>query len=194
VAEELYDVLDEQGNKTGQILPKSEVHDKELWHASVFIWIYNSKGEILLQRRAKDKKSFPDKWDVSVAGHMTAGDKPIEAAVREIEEEIGVKVTAKELVPVEFMSVIVPWLPDKKHPEFCWIYILYKELDPHKLSIQKKELTAVKLQLVDDLQEALKHPADNVTYADRRNPLIYETAFSEIKKRLNDKRRKHEHA
>ncbi len=71
-SEEQYKILDETGKKTGQVLSKSEVHEKELRHGSVFIWIYNNEGEVLLQFRAKDKKSFPSVWDVSVAGHISA--------------------------------------------------------------------------------------------------------------------------
>lgn len=178
--EEQYDILDEHGNKTGEVLPKSIVHDKELLHGSVFIWIYNSKSEVLLQLRAKDKKSFPGVWDVSVAGHISAGDKPIETAVREIEEEIGVKVSPHELKQVDFVADAGRWLPSKIHPEMCWVFILHKELDPHKLNIQKEELTAIKLQLLSDIEIARKKPNGNKEYA-ARNSRIYDTAFDEIK-------------
>jgi len=185
MTEEMYDVLNEKGNKIGQALPKSEVHEKELRHASVFIWIYNSKGEVLLQFRSLDKKSFPGVWDVSVAGHISAGDTPIDTAVREIEEEVGIKVSADELVQVEFVSDVVPWLPDKKHPEFCWVYILHKELDPNALTIQEKELTAIKLQSIDSIQAARSQPNSQKVFA-ARNPRVYNAAFNEIKKRLNN--------
>jgi isopentenyldiphosphate isomerase len=133
--EEQYDILDENGNKTGEVLPKSVVHDKELLHGSVYIWIYNNKGEVLLQFRSKNKKEFPEPWDVSVAGHISTGETPLQTAVREIEEEIGVKIKVKELTQVDFVSDVVPFLPNKTHPEFCWVYILHRELNPKELTI-----------------------------------------------------------
>lgn len=183
MSEELYDVLDGEGNKTGEVLPKSEVHERELQHASVFVWIYNSKGEVLLQYRAKNKRSFPEVWDVSVAGHISAGDTPLETAVREIEEEIGTHVSADELQQVDYVHDVVPWLPDKKHPEFCWVYILHTELDPSQLAIQKDELTAVKLESIDHIQSVRKQ-ADSHTKFAARNARIYDTAFAAIKEAL----------
>lgn len=185
MAEELFDVLDEQGNKTDVVLPRIEVHEKELRHASVFVWVYNSKGEVLLQHRAKDKKSFPDVWDVSVAGHIAAGDDPIETAIREVAEEIGVTISAEELVQVDYTFDIAPWLPDKKHPEFCWVYILRKDLDPTELAIQQEELTAVKVESIDAIQATRKQPGHEKIYANR-TPRLYDVAFAEIRKRLQN--------
>ena len=183
-SEEHYEILDLNGNPTGEVLPKSRVHDKELLHGSVFIWIYNRRGEVLLQLRDKNKRSFPDVWDVSVAGHISAGDTPLATAVREIEEEIGINVTANELTQVEFVHDVVPWLPDKRHPELCWVYILYREIDPQELTIQKSELSAVKMQSIDEIQTLRNKPNSSSIYA-ARNTKIFDTAFKEIIKRLN---------
>jgi len=182
-SEEHYDILDADGNWAGETLPKSVVHEKELLHGSVFIWIYNKKGEVLLQLRDKSKKSFPNVWDVSVAGHISAGDSPLITAVREIEEGIGINISSNELVQVEFVHDVVPWLPDKKHPELCWVYILHKEIDPSELTIQESELTAVKVQSINEIQLLRKEPESNKTYA-ARNSKIYDSAFNEIMKRL----------
>lgn len=184
-AEEYYDILNEDGSKTGQTLPKSAVHNKELLHGSVFIWIYNKKGEVLLQLRSKDKKSFPGVWDVSVAGHISAGDTPLEAAVREIKEEIGVDIVAEDLTQVDFMSDIVPWVPDKTHPELCWVYILHRELDLTQLAIKKSELAAVKLLPIQELQAERQKPNSHKFYA-ARNPRMYDIAFQEIEKKLTE--------
>lgn len=183
-SEELIDVLDENGNKTGKTLGKSEVHEKELPHGSVFIWVYNNKGEVLLQLRSKKKKIFPNVWDVSAAGHISAGERPIEAAIREVGEEIGLNVNPEELTQVEFVKDTPLLLPDKKHLEMCWVYILHQELNPKNLSIQKSELDGVRLQTIKVIQQQRKMSNSNKLYA-ARNPLIYDTAFREIKKILS---------
>ncbi len=137
----------------------------------------------MLQLRDKNKKSFPNVWDVSVAGHISAGDTPLITAIREIEEEIGISVSSDELTQVEFVNDVVPLLPDKKHPELCWVYILHKEIDPDELTIQESELSAVMVQLISEIQQRRKDPDSNKTYA-ARNTKIYDTAFNEIIKRL----------
>ena len=55
MSEEYLDILDEQGNKTGKTKLRSEVHHDGDWHKSVHIWILNSKGDVLLQRRSLTK-------------------------------------------------------------------------------------------------------------------------------------------
>jgi isopentenyldiphosphate isomerase len=87
--EEQLDVLDEQGEKTGEIQSYKEVHRVGLWHRTIHAWFLNSKGQLLLQKRSIKKQSNPGLWDISVAGHISAGQTSVEAAQRETEEEIG---------------------------------------------------------------------------------------------------------
>ena len=95
--EELIDVLNEDGTKTGKVVTRKEVHEKGLWHRIVVIAIIDKEGHILMQQRAKDKETNPGKWDVSVAGHVSAGQTSIEAAIREVKEEIGINLEEKDL-------------------------------------------------------------------------------------------------
>lgn len=69
MADELIDIFDENNNPRGIQKLKSEAHKEGIWHRAVHIWIYNLKGEILLQLRSKNKELYPDRWDVSAAGH-----------------------------------------------------------------------------------------------------------------------------
>ncbi len=73
---EMFDVLDKNGNKTGDVKTKKELHENGLWHSAVHVWIYNSKGEILLQKRSMKVTNWPGRWDISVAGHIPAGETP----------------------------------------------------------------------------------------------------------------------
>ena len=81
---EYFDILDENGNKTGKIKLRTEVHRDGDWHKAIHIWIINDKGDILLQRRSADKDSNPNMLDISCAGHLTAGDDSLNGAIREL--------------------------------------------------------------------------------------------------------------
>ena len=87
--EEYIDIINkETGENTGEKKLKSEVHRDGLWHKTAHIWCINSKKEILLQHRSKDKKNFPNMWDISVAGYISSGEDSKTGAIREIKEEI----------------------------------------------------------------------------------------------------------
>ena len=97
VGEELIDVTDEEGKVLGVTASKREVHIKGLWHQTADVWIYNSRGEILLQKRSDSKESYPGLLDVSAAGHVSAGETPIQTALRELKEELGINAAAEDL-------------------------------------------------------------------------------------------------
>ena len=89
---ELFDIIDENGNPTGKIVERSIAHAEGIPHRTAHIWIIrrrNEKTEILLQKRSRNKDSFPGKFDTSSAGHIQAGDEPMESALRELKEETG---------------------------------------------------------------------------------------------------------
>jgi 16S rRNA (adenine1518-N6/adenine1519-N6)-dimethyltransferase len=86
---EIFDVVDAEDRVTGQ-LSRFEVHRQKLQHRAVHIFVFNSRGELFLQRRSKWKDVHPLRWDSSAAGHVNAGQTYDETAPREIEEELGV--------------------------------------------------------------------------------------------------------
>lgn len=85
---ELLDVLDEQGRPTGETKQRGLVHRDGDWHRAVHVWLVRSNGDVVLQRRSADKEIEPLKLDVSVGGHLQAGELDLDA-VREVEEELG---------------------------------------------------------------------------------------------------------
>ncbi len=72
-------------------------HAKKLRHRAVHVFIFNTKGEILVQKRSKDKDEYPSYYEASVSGHVLKNESYEEAAIREIEEEIGIVIEAEEL-------------------------------------------------------------------------------------------------
>ena len=93
---EIIDQYNYIGEKIGTV-DKEIAHEKGLWHKSVHVWIVNDKNEILLQYRSADKKLYPNTWDVSFAGHISAGESSIDAVIREGKEELGIKVDLNNL-------------------------------------------------------------------------------------------------
>lgn len=87
--EDLLPVVDEHDRVTGSA-PRREVHECGLRHRAVHIVVRNGMGELLLQERGRGKDSYPGWWDVSVGGHVDAGEDYNDAAVREAGEELGI--------------------------------------------------------------------------------------------------------
>lgn len=142
--DERIDIVDTNGVPTGATVLKSEAHRKGLLHQSVHIWLYNLKGEILIQKRNTNKDVYPNYWDVSVAGHIGAGENVTLAAVREIEEEIGLIITAEDLIPVEGV------IDQKTHAngiidhEYHHVFFCELKEDRSNLTLQQEEVAEIR--------------------------------------------------
>lgn len=86
---EVFDVVDSENRVIGQAT-RGEVHAKGLLHRSVHIWVFNSRGELFLQKRAMTKDENPGYWDSSASGHLNAGEDYRTSAQRELMEELGI--------------------------------------------------------------------------------------------------------
>ena len=102
--EEIFDIIDTQGNPTGETVTREKAYAEGIPHRTAHIWIIREKygrTEVLLQKRSMNKDSFPGKFDTSSAGHIQAGDEPLESALRELGEELGIQATPEQLVFAE---------------------------------------------------------------------------------------------
>jgi len=140
---EYLDILDEEGNKTGKTKLRSEVHRDGDWHRSVHIWIINTKNELLIQKRSPNKKTHPNFLDLSVAGHVSAGDGVIDSAIREIKEELGISIDPSELEQV--------CIYQQKYNEngfnnnqFNNVFLLKKDIVTKNAVLQKEEVAEIK--------------------------------------------------
>jgi 16S rRNA (adenine1518-N6/adenine1519-N6)-dimethyltransferase len=94
--DEIFDVVDEANRVTGQAT-RAEVHARGWRHRAVHVFVENVRGEIFLQKRSHLKDKMPGKWDSSAAGHLDAGEEYLPCAVRELEEELGIRTDSGRL-------------------------------------------------------------------------------------------------
>ncbi|MEI7718752.1 MAG: NUDIX domain-containing protein [archaeon] len=154
MADELIDIFDEENKFTGVKKMKSEAHKDGSWHRVIRVWIYNSKGEVLIQLRAKDKLLYPNLWDISAAGHIGVGEEPITSCLREIKEEIGLDVKLEDL---EFHDIQPARILTSAmvNNELAYAYFLKFDGDIKQLKLQEEEVQEIKFISVDKLEEGL---------------------------------------
>ena len=143
--DELIDILTPEGKPTGKTALKSEAHKNGWFHATVHIWLFTSDEKILLQKRAMTKKVFPGLWDISVAGHIGAGEDVLTSAKREVLEEIGLELEDKNLIKIgtRIHQVSHPnGIQDNEHHH---VFIVELKTPLSELTIQEEEVDDIKL-------------------------------------------------
>jgi len=140
--EERLNIVDDLGNIIGEDSRES-IHRKGFWHKVAHVWVINSKNEILLQKRSMEKEANPGLWDISVGGHIPANENEISSAIRETEEELGLKIEASEL---NFVGVVKDEYikDDYIDNEQLYIYVVRKDVKLSELHIQKEEVDEIK--------------------------------------------------
>ncbi|MFA5184132.1 MAG: NUDIX domain-containing protein [Patescibacteria group bacterium] len=93
---DILNIVDENDQVIGQE-SREEIHRRGLVHREIHVYFLTPNGEMIFQHRAKDKDTFPDLLDVAVGGHVEIGESYIAAAVKETEEETGLKLAPAEL-------------------------------------------------------------------------------------------------
>ena len=131
MTEEIFDVVNECDEVIGQ-QTRSEVHRMGLRHRAIHLLVYNSIGELFLQKRSIKKDCFPDTWDSSASGHLDSGEDYDRCILREPREELGLKLKQ----PPERLFKIDACVETGQ--EFVWVYKLFHEgpfqLDPEEIS------------------------------------------------------------
>ncbi|XP_014518304.1 nudix hydrolase 3 isoform X2 [Vigna radiata var. radiata] len=187
-AVEHLDVLTKTGLKTGVSKPRGDVHRDGDYHRAVHVWLFAERTqELLLQRRASCKDSWPDLWDISSAGHISAGDSSLITARRELEEELGV-ILPKDAFELIFISLQHSVINDGKYinNEFNDVYLV-TTLDPIPLeafALQESEVSAVKYIFYEEYKRLLaKEDSDYVPYDVNGE---YSQLFDVIEKRYKE--------
>lgn len=146
---EQLDVVDKNGNPTGKTVERTIAHREGIWHRTSHVWLVRKKEgrlEVLLQKRSRDKDSYPGCYDISSAGHIPAGCGYEESAIRELQEELGIKAECEEL---HFCGRRLVFHDEVFYGEpfidrqVSNVYLLWRDLDAEQFQIQKEELESV---------------------------------------------------
>ncbi|NNM19244.1 MAG: NUDIX domain-containing protein [Croceitalea sp.] len=179
--EEILDVVDEKGVPTGQQLSKATIHQQGLFHQTVHIWFYTINGELLLQQRGARKKTFPLLWDVSVAGHIAAGEAIETAALREIHEEIGLAVNTGDLYKIGIFKTENEHHKNLIDREFHHTFICELQVSISSLQKEAEEVADLKLITIPEFKKDLMNNPQAYVPASKGH---YEVVFQAVYHRL----------
>lgn len=140
----VYEVLDEEGHKTGQLLDKAVIHQQQLWHEVVHVWIVNGRGELLMQLRAPTVELAPNVWDVSVGTHVRPQEMPPEAATRALRDAFGITVTDGELKHLFNIHASNPLPEGRTHNVFGHVFLLHADVDIDRLQVNPANISQLK--------------------------------------------------
>lgn len=181
---DIIDILNRDGSPTGTSAPKTEIHTKGHYHHTGHLWLYTSEGKILLQQRSSKKLICPLLWDVSVAGHIDAGESIEEGLIREASEEIGLTLIENDLKKIGVFECFQSYPNGIIDNEFHNTYIAKLLVTINDLIPQKEEVEALKLISIEEFRDKLKNSETNNHFvASNRN--YYETVLTAIEAQLN---------
>lgn len=165
---EIFDICDENGIPTGKTISRKEAHRLGVCHRTAHVWVVRERSgryEVLLQKRSRNKDSFPGCLDTSSAGHITAGDEPLPSAMREFFEELGIKALPEELA---FAGTFHIQYEENFHGEMfrdnevAFVYVYSQPVELSELILQEEELEGAGWYDLQDTYVQLK--AQNPLY------------------------------
>lgn len=181
--DEIIEIWDASGKPTGQTALKSEAHKQGWFHPTIHLWLYTQMGQVLLQKRAADKDTFPGLWDVSVAGHIRDEETPLEGVLRETWEEIGLRLEAAQL---EFLG---RFTSEHKHPggiidrEFQYVYLAQLPVPLGELTTAPEEVAALELRSLLRVAEELWGMAAPAEYVPHSG-VYYKSVIASLRSRV----------
>ena len=146
---ELLDVVDKNGNYTGEIVERKKAQELGLLHWEVIIIVVNEKKKILLQKRSANKKFFPNKWALC-SGLVISGESCEDAAVRELKEELGVDFQISDLHLLE------------ENLNLTRFYYVITNYDESQFTIKEDELSSVRWFDLDEILEKVSSGDDSI--------------------------------
>ena len=164
--DELVEILTEDGELVGKRINKSIAHKEGICHGISAVALIDNSGRLLIQKRAVTKKDEPNKWDLSGAGHIDVNETPKRAAVREIYEELGIKVEEDDLKLIDTYLNKVKLNKEIYINHFTYLFLVQKDISIDDIVMQESEVSDIMLvnkkEYIDllnngDMVEAIKY-------------------------------------
>ena len=144
-SQEIFSIVDEEGRVLGSAT-RGECHNgSKLLHPVVHLHVFNSKGELYLQKRPEWKDIQPGKWDTAVGGHIDYGETPEEALIREVREELGIT----DFIP-ECLGHYV--FESKRERELVYVH---KTVYDGPVAPSREELAGGRFWTIDEIKSAI---------------------------------------
>lgn len=156
---ELWDLYDKNRKLTEHTMVRGDEMQPDTYHLVIHVVIFNSKNQMLIQKRKYDKVSNPNIWDISVGGSVTAGETSQQGAMRETEEELGLSIDLHNQLP--HLSITF----ERGYDD---IYIVNREADLRTLAVPNEEVSDVKWASIEEIYQMI----DDKTFISYRKSLI----------------------
>jgi isopentenyldiphosphate isomerase len=171
----LIDVLSESGLRTGEILPRAEIHRLGKYHRAVHLFLFNSKNDLLLQRRSPTVDHAPGFWGISLTAHIDAGEFSSATVKREVEEELGLDASQLKF---EFLfsffreAILHETYIDR---QFMDVYVTCADIDPERIQFDRSEVSEVRFVSFEHFQEMISDSSSTLAqvYGDEWQDLVY---------------------
>ncbi len=174
---EYIDIFDENNNPIGEIKEKTKAHEDGNFHRTAHVWIINDNNELLLQKRSASKKSHPNCWDISGAGHIRAGETVTEGAIRELKEELGVEAIEKDL---NYIATIKS-TKNSKNMEFGYVYLLRCNKKIADYIFEDEEVSEVKYVYYEELEKMVEDKVEGLLLHNEEFKKLFEYIRNEEK-------------
>lgn len=145
---ELWEVLDGEGNPTGEIMEKydKKVFERGFYHLGSDVWIINSDNKIPIQKRSPLKRLEPNVWAMT-GGSVILGENSLKTIVREAKEELDIDINADNLKLITKFRTGNVWIDT---------YILNCDYDISKMKFQEDEVSDAKWATWDEIDDLVK--------------------------------------
>ena len=164
--DEYIEEYDFEGKPTGNKILKSYAHKNGVFHSTIHLWLYTSDREILVQKRSKNKTINPDVWDIiSVAGHIGYSESKKNAAIREAQEEIGVKLNDFDLknIGIYYNKKKFKHLIDA---EFHNVFISEIKKESIDKNFRNEEVDEIKFLRIDEIKNIINNKTEGYLILD----------------------------
>lgn len=161
-------VLVDEKNEVVGLMPKMEAHEKGLLHRAISILLYNAKGEMLIQQRAKSKYHWPLIWSNAVCSHPRENENFQEAAERRLKEELNINCSLEEVYRFIYKAT------DEQTGLIEHEYdVVYKGIYNEEIPFNPEEIESIRWITLDKLSQEIEE-----------QPNVFSFWFKEILKKL----------